>query len=769
LGYTYTQYGTTFIIDKQPNIISLKIDVCLSITQKTGSTFVCPSGYVNNENNDGCQKIVSTGVTFSGLGQTIASGNTSLTYGFYGAYFYESIQNNASLPVYYIGDFSNLINQSGGTITPLNTIITGNTFWSNNSGGGNGRLNKIGLSASTTEWLGISKCVDIPYSGTYYVGLAADNDCRVKLNSQLIINFSGSSGDNFKKWSVFPFELKSGKNIIEMEGLNASGPTSFGVEIYYPTNYSTLTAATSTSEAGVILSSVNYIGDYWDLGTTLGYQCPSGYSLDTCSTAYTCTKILRTGYTDTCSGSCAQSCSTICNDDFPYIDNVSQGVYIFNSTNTTIPLTFNFTGNTSSLTGNNSTFKYEIYKYLPSSGVFKLPAVYKSDTIEYSSFSGTNLIAQSVSLSGLSLDGDYLIKGYFEVDACTDFMKRLGKKINTLNYKNGDEYGLYIPETDFYFVAISEAEVPLFNNVFNDLGTYSPISLYQQVILVDFSNEGNIPENPNDFTESNLYERTGSTFVLTNEYVGDVIVTLNGLTMAKDIDYSLSGQVLTFYGTISNQDIITLFYTRTLSSTLISDVILVNSGIPSGTTNTQGTNKYFYNTTTSKYEIYTNNTPVVNTKIMIMLNGVTLADGIDYYQSTTNLNRIILVGNLWYNDIINIIYYPMANVINGITQANNYIAWYVQNGPQLNNGEFALEYSTTENFVTYTTANIVEYSANVTNYSSILSLSGDVGTEYYYRVKNTKNYASICGDLIESTVYSEIVPVIVQNNAINSY
>jgi hypothetical protein len=50
-----------------------------------------------------------------------------------------------------------------------------------------------------------------------------------------------------------------------------------------------------------------------------------------------------------------------------------------------------------------------------------------------------------------------------------------------------------------------------------------------------------------------------------------------------------------------------------------------------------------------------------------MLNGVTLANGGDYYQSISNPKRIILEGDLLIEDIITIVYYPTTTVIGLIT------------------------------------------------------------------------------------------------------
>jgi len=780
LGYDYTLSGSTFKIYKPYGVKDLMIDVCINFGINIGSGVGCPSGYSANTGNDGCEKIIVTGATFNGSGSTIVSGDVNINYAQYGTYFYPSIQNNGALPVYYDG-FLNLKDQTGGTTTSLN-ISNGanpNSFWFNSGNTTDGRLNHVGLSASTTEFLGFSKCLNIPTSGTYYIGIAADNEGKVMLNGKLLAYLSGSSAENFKIWSVFELQLESGKNVIEMVGKNLGSSTSFGAEIYNPLTYATLTGATSTgsSQANSIFSTSEYIGGHWSLGTTVGYTCPTGYALDNCGTGYSCSQIFKTGHTSGCTGTCTSNCNIICNDTFPYIDNTSQGVYVVDRNVTTaLPITFKFTGNTNVFSANNTTFKYEIYNFNSALGLFTIPPVYKSDVIKYSSFSGTNILYQSIpltSLSGLTADGDYLIKGYYEADACTDFLKRLGKKIDTVVYKQGPVYQLYDSALDYYFVSVAKADKPLFTQTQqNDTSFYDALPLYQQVIIVDdslgFSVTSDQPSPPIVAT-GNTYERSGSTITLVNEYLGDIIVTLNGSALAKDVDYTLSGVVLTFLGAIVNGDIITIIYTRAISLSIVSNVIELNTPIVSGATGTQGNNKYFYNTTTGKYEIFTNNEPIDNSRIIVILNGVTLANDIDYYQSTSNKSRIILEGTLRIDDVVLIIYYPKANIINGINQTNNYIGWYINNPPQANNGEFELQYSTNSAFSTYYSNPIVPYQINLTNYSSILQLSGSVGTQWFYRVKNTKNYRSICGDVIQSIAYSEIVPVIIQTNAINAY
>jgi hypothetical protein len=99
--------------------------------------------------------------------------------------------------------------------------------------------------------------------------------------------------------------------------------------------------------------------------------------------------------------------------------------YVLPSSATTIPVEFQFTGNVSTFTANNTTFKYEIYKLDSNVNTFIAPPVYKSEVFEYSTFSATSILNQSIPVSGISLDGEYIVKGYYEFNVCTDFLGRL--------------------------------------------------------------------------------------------------------------------------------------------------------------------------------------------------------------------------------------------------------------------------------------------------------------------------------------------------------
>jgi hypothetical protein len=779
LGYSYEQDGTIFTIQKpKDGGKSLDIDICINFNI---NQYTCPVGYSATPANDNCQRIITSAATFNGLGGLIQNGNTDVSYNVYGVYYYPDIQNLTTLPLFYNGSTHLLNNQTGGTISPT-LIDSTSTFWGNPLGNTiDGRLNKIGLSASSTEFLGFSKCINIETAGTYYIGLAADNDCFFKVDGKLLIDFSGTVNESFRIWNIFTIDLSSGIHLIEMEGLNTGGPSSFGAEIYNPSSFAALTAATTTGETGLIFSTLEFRGGTkrWQIGQTIGYSCPNGFSLDTCGAAYTCTQVSNTSIT-AITANCLNDCIIVCEDNFPYVDNTTNGVFIIDpNTTTSIPLTFNFTGNTDVFTATSASFKYNIYKYNSDLEIFTVPPVYKSDAISYSAFSGTNILQQSVPVTSLTFDNQYVVKGFYEFNALTDYSNRLGKKIDTSIYAQYGDYQLYNPNIDYYFVGITYAESPMFSNTALTSLTYSnDVTLQQQVIYVDdyleyLTRHTTSPSTPDygpDNATGSTYYRTGSIFVLQNTYRGDIFVTLNGLTLAKDMDYTLSGQTLTMLGPITNGDIITIVYTRDgNNTTLISESVEVNTSVPSGPTNGEGNNKYYYNTTTSKYEIYTNNEPVPTANVVLILNGITLLRDIDYYQSTSNKKRIILNGTIMIGDILTIIYYPSATIINGVTEANTPIRWNIKTPPQDSNGTFTLQYGTDPTFTTYSVNSTVPYVNGNTRYSTILSLTGSAGTNVFYRVKNEKNYVTICGDKITSTGYSETIRTIIQSNAINSY
>jgi hypothetical protein len=421
------------------------------------------------------------------------------------------------------------------------------------------------------------------------------------------------------------------------------------------------------------------------------------------------------------------------------------------TTATTHDISFEFTGNTTSFIDNDATFKFDIFKYNPTAGEFQYPPQYRSEEFQWSSFSGTSALTQSILLSELNIDGDYMIKGYFVHDVCTEFAKRLGYRNDTSTIITGSEYNLYDPNFDFHMAIFRGADKPTFDS---NLSGSRLLSLKQKSII----------------------PLEGQTiFILQGDVQADFIITLNGLVLSKDLDYSISQYsggsqpyMIELSAATLSSDILSLIYASTTSSGLKGETFNIIS-IPSGPSDGEGTSNIYYNTTTGKYELYLSLTPSSGNDILVMLNGVVLANGIDFYQSISNPKRIIFEGTILVGDIITAAYNQSAQFVDSINTSNPNISWNIATSPINTNGLFTLEFSSDNNMNTIVSSATTEYVVNQRVYSITASISGTVGTQLYYRVKNTKEYQIICGDIIESIAYSDIIPITIATNSINSY
>ncbi len=344
----------------------------------------CPSGYSTNDCIT-CKKLSYVSATLNGGGLFTADTKpVNTVYGTFGSRFFQNI-DGLNYPLNY--NVSSILkdnNGAGATVAIQETINT-NTVWGNPSSlSSDGRLNDCGIWSSLVppgQWIGFSYCLTIPESKVYSIGIAGDNLVRFKINSEVIVNlttFPANNGTNFKLWHVFPITLTAGFNILELEGYDTGTPGSVGAEIYSTTPDILTGLTTSTQLSGyTIFSTKDKYGDVFDLGSLSGYSCPVNYSLDNCGVGYSCVTISISAATSGCSSS-------------------NSGTSYVISTATTLPLTFDFTGNTSTFSGTNANFKYEIYKFNTESNSFLIPPIYKSNLIYYSGFGGTNITTQNI-------------------------------------------------------------------------------------------------------------------------------------------------------------------------------------------------------------------------------------------------------------------------------------------------------------------------------------------------------------------------------------
>ena len=391
-------------------------------------------------------------------------------------------------------------------------------------------------------------------------------------------------------------------------------------------------------------------------------------------------------------------------------------------------------------------FYSEIYKYNNTNGVFNSNAVYSSQTIPYTAFTTAN--TTTINVNGIG-EGEFIIKGFYEYPINTFVGKQLGYRYNTIDTrKKGDLYGLYNPITDWYFLNMYRADIPILS-----IGNSN-----ESLILGGFS--------VNSFyTTSGL---TGYTLSVSN---GDQIISYNGSVLSKDIDYSVTLNQLAFNFEVLDNQLVTIAYVEGGTSNAYVDTSVVTT-INSGTTNSEKPNdKIYYNIDFNKYEFYSD-TPT-NGDIVLTVNGSTLINGVEYYKSITNNKRTILEIIINSGDIVQAFYVPQAGVIGSIKSISPIINWSISNAPVSGQtGTFTVEFvdddDTSFNNILY--SNSTEYVIGQRSYNAGVLLSGgSFGNEFLYRVKNEKRYTTINGDIIKSERISGAIPIEITTNALNSY
>ena len=159
-----------------------------------------------------------------------------------------------------------------------------------------GPCNRYGIwaddGASSTDlpfnkWIGFSKCITIAQSKIYYVGLFADNNFKLRLNSQTILNTYQTGGSlnstqaTFFYWHIYPIFIPAGNNTLELTGINLAQTGAFGCVIYDNT-VAQLVAATSDANLNIIFNSrtvtnIDVVESTLGVYEDKGYTCPPGY------------------------------------------------------------------------------------------------------------------------------------------------------------------------------------------------------------------------------------------------------------------------------------------------------------------------------------------------------------------------------------------------------------------------------------------------------------------------------------------------------------
>ncbi len=437
-------------------------------------------------------------------------------------------------------------------------------------------------------------------------------------------------------------------------------------------------------------------------------------------------------------------------------NNCSRCVYINNLDRE--KYTFNVHFNDENVINNKKLdFRCEIYKYDNTIGLFNENAIFSSDTFSYSSITSgySKTISFDTNLSTLG-EGEFLIKGYYEYPISTFTMGSLNRRYS--NYPIAKKYN-YNGDSDWYFIGLYESEKPTFINSSDSIS--------------------NTPQNGLIVRSEYVTTSGQTTFFINGTPSNDVAVAYNGSLLSTS-EYTYSNSIITILtGTTTPipGDIITYFYLPTNADGTFNPNYTYEgytvSGITSGTTDSQSlSTKIYYNTDKNKYEYYLNSS-IGGGDIVFIVNGSTLINNVEYYQSTSNNKRIILDIEIFNGDIIEVFYYSTTAYVGSINTNNINIGWSITIPPVTGiTGQFILELASSGDydFNTIVYSASTDYVINQISYNASINISGGtIGDSYLYRVKNIKKYKPIIGDEIEIINYSDIIPITITSNAINSY
>lgn len=267
----------------------------------------CPPGYVSVGNN--CVKTTNSPATSNGTLYTAQFAGPYPYWGSSGANFYSDI-TSLSKPLG--GNATNILDANSAVVPVANNIQS--PLWGqfmNIGGPFYGRQNVCAIWTNLPtvpstdypglddyppikEWIGFSTCITVPTTGTYCIGMSADNCLRFKIDGQLIVQLgtatTGAYNFNFNYWHVFPITLAAGQHIIEMEGLNQHLIGFFAAEIYQASIVQ-LAGLTSQSQlsAVTIFSTANKFNQQFTNGQASGYNCDNNCAVNLCGPTPQCT------------------------------------------------------------------------------------------------------------------------------------------------------------------------------------------------------------------------------------------------------------------------------------------------------------------------------------------------------------------------------------------------------------------------------------------------------------------------------------------------
>lgn len=438
---------------------------------------------------------------------------------------------------------------------------------------------------------------------------------------------------------------------------------------------------------------------------------------------------------------------------------VSGCTFVYNLSETDdIDLIFNITGNTqyTAYTGSLCYHTFDLNK-IPRDRNF----VVKGDSVLSDCFVYTaitaNTIYETISLGELPIkDAQYILKDY-NVYETKDFSENL--LINTFDLTTESLDDLF--DTGWYFVTVVNPEKPtiLESTAFNISNT-SVLSTEIPLLI-----EG----------QTTIFTIKG--VALNNKF----IVYLNGIQLTEGLDWvsipNSNGMFELVSGTLEpDKDVIMVTYLSgnlnpqdifnynepylNLDAGIVNNITTgVTSGVTALTVN--------YNPIKNRQEILLTKSVLINSSLIFVVNGVRLAENVDYFKSSTDREKIIMDPNsiIKKNDAVSVFYF--SNESDVIIQLGTYrtlepqISWSVPesyNGYLSENGQFLVEV-TTANDKTFSNpiqAKYVDFNRIDNQYSITLdTLPTNLGENFLVRVYFFKDYPILYNNIVTTRSISD--------------
>jgi len=418
-----------------------------------------------------------------------------------------------------------------------------------------------------------------------------------------------------------------------------------------------------------------------------------------------------------------------------------------------VTLNFNLTGSTD-YTGYTGQFCYRLYNRLN----FTLNEPNKLlntenpsyiNCVDFSAITSSTL-SQTISIGQIpSTNTDYMLRSYYNFKPKECGVNVVDTWITSQQLNNFDF------DNDWYFITINNPPTPQITTTFSEV--FDRMRLVQEIVGV-----GNSQNN----------------FVLKNQPIDNKInVYVNGIRLTENLDYTLDTSqfprtypILRFItGQIEPRDVLSLVYLVGPQSFLTSmgqsrnDFFNIDTFTVTGfTTNLTAStvNVVNNNTVRSTQEVFLTHDFDEDSNIVVSINGVTLAENMDYYRSTTTPNKIIFNPSTVINlkDILSFWYFKSRlenrNDLGTLQENKVKIQWKVNPLPQqiFNSGEFVLEVTNKSdiNWSSLFYTKTIEY-VNGSNLYDDLVQNLQANVDYKFRIIFYKKYRNILNEEIISS------------------